>query len=205
MPQGCWTLQDLWWPCFSSSHGERLKSCILKTPTTKAECESGLYFHLKWNLKFDTCIWGLCHLTLLCSPGPVHWSPATTRHMAGKAATSLYKKEAFLVLSALRAVKQSSMKIRLTMCISITTHCCLKFASQGRISKVGLFREIFSVWIYFFCCRGIITQCSRMELQWGKNHQEIQNRDLPRRSQSGQGTSSYSHSEKRRSRKEISC
>lgn len=130
---------------------------------------------------------------------------ATTRHTAGKAATSLYKKEAFLVLSALRAVKQSSMKIRLTMCISITTHCCLKFASQGRISKVGLFREIFSVWIYFFCCRGIITQCSRMELQWGKNHQEIQNRDLPRRSQSGQGTSSYSYSEKRRYRKEISC
>lgn len=63
--------------------------------------------------------------------------------------------------------QQFSTKIRLLMCISIMTHCCLKFISQGRTSKVDLFREIFSVWIYFFCCRGIIIQCSLMELQWG--------------------------------------
>ena len=109
--------------------------------------------------------------TLPFDPPVLTWSSTLVtwpQHGTWQARQLLPHTKGLFGAKCIESCQQSSMKIRLTTCISITTHCCLKFASQGRISKVGLFREIFSVWIYFFCCREIIIQCTRMELQQGK-------------------------------------
>lgn len=166
MPQGCWILQDLWWPHFSLSHGERLKSCILGTRTT-----GWVWVWFIFPFKMEFKIWHPHMGTLPFDPPVLTWSSTLVtwlQHGTWQARQLLPHTKGLFGAKCIESCQQSSMKIRLTTCISIMTHCCLKFASQGRISKVGLFREIFSVWIYLFCCREIIIQCSRMELQRGK-------------------------------------